>query len=140
MSKEGFVFENVGIFFTFAEQIVEGQRAKRSARSVGGNIRLGNYVSRQYFSKGDWFGKAFASLNDLLVVWVLFVLMTIISIVAFVIELCVNSFKNRIVSSRILKELLCLCFFNAWHLFKFSSVMLYLFLLLCRRRLYQLIF
>ncbi len=81
MSKEGYVFEDVGVFFTFANQIVTGERVERSSRSVGGNIRLGKYVSRQYFNKGDWFGKAFFSLKDLIVMWVLFALMTIMSVI-----------------------------------------------------------
>lgn len=102
MSKEGFEFENVGVFYTFANQIVTGQRKQRNARSVGGNIRIGNYVSRQYFSRGDWFGKAIASINDLVVVWVLFIVLTVVSIFAFVVELSVDPFIYMIKSTKML--------------------------------------
>lgn len=93
MSMEGFYFENVGTFFTFANQIITGVKVDRALRSVSGNIDLGRYVGIQYFGIKDWFGKAFATNDDLIVAWVLFIFMSAFSILCFMIEMDLTIFN-----------------------------------------------
>lgn len=96
MRRQGHRFKNVGNFFTFASFIVTGDRDDISSQGVAGQIRVGPYISRQYFTRAEWFGTGVVSVSNLMPAWVIFTVMKTVSILMFAVEYSSDFFNMRL--------------------------------------------